>query len=201
MVDEEILLEIENEIEEYEEMFGGHEGRNGVCMAPGKYPEIKVSGPNRYYAELLMEDYAGAVSELTAIHQYVHHHIMFGSEYKELAELEECIARSEMEHLEIIGELIKLLGEDPRFCTVENNEEVCWSPAAVYYGSNVCDRLAADIAGEKAAIKNYSQHYKVIDDPYIKAVLSRIINDEQYHVYRLYKAMQKYGCIESHFRS
>jgi bacterioferritin len=44
--------------------------------SPLPYPEIKVMEPNKYYATLLLEDYAGMISELTAVNQYSYHSFM-----------------------------------------------------------------------------------------------------------------------------
>lgn len=44
------------------------------CAYPAPYPEVRVVAPNRQFAELLLEDYAGAISEFTAINQYLHHY-------------------------------------------------------------------------------------------------------------------------------
>lgn len=79
------------------------------CALPDHYPEPNVTQPNFFYATLLLEDYAGNVSELTAINQYMHHHFMFDDQYEDLAELEECIAIIEMHHLELLAESILLL--------------------------------------------------------------------------------------------
>jgi len=179
-------------------MFGDYGiklSRDKGCSAPGPYPEIKVIKPNTYYAQLLLMDYAGTVSELSAICQYVHHHLQFSSKYEDLADLEECIAITEMKHLEMLGETIKLLGVDPQYYSIEQNQKKYWDASVIFYGKDICDRLAADIAGEKAAINQYREHYKAIDDPYVKAILARIIKDEQYHVYPLYKWLHKYGCL------
>ena len=40
----------------------------------------------------------------------------------------------------------------------------------------------ADIEAEKATINQYQIHMKMINDPYINAVLARIIKDEEYHI-------------------
>lgn len=39
-----------------------------------------------------------------------------------------------------------------------------------------------DTYAEKAAIKQYSMHVKMINDDYVNAVLLRIIKDEEYHI-------------------
>lgn len=165
---------------------------NRWCALPAHYPEPRVVGPNHYYATILLEDYAGIVSEMTAINQYFYHYLTFDKKYEELAELEECIAIIEMYHLELLGKTIQLLGVAPEFRTLTNNHTVYWNASYVYYGQDVCDRLAADIAAEKMAIQNYRLHQQLIGDPYIKELLERIIMDEQHHLQLFTKYAQKY---------
>lgn len=163
------------------------------CAYPAPYPEIRVSEKNPYYAKLLLEDYAGQVSELTAITQYVYHHFVLESEYEEVADLLSCIALVEMHHQEILAETIWLLGVDPRYRTIERNEmERYWDATFVYYGTALCDRISADIAGEWAAVANYRRHQQMIDDPYIKRILERIILDELHHINLFNQILRKY---------
>jgi len=164
---------------------------NRWCALPEPYPEPRVVRPNHYYAMLLLEDYAGTVSEMTAINQYFYHHLTFET-YNDLAELEECISIIEMHHLELLGETIQLLGVPPEFRTLTNNRANYWNASYVYYGNNICDRLAADIAAEKAAIQNYRFHQYIIDDPNIKQLLERIIKDEEHHLRLFSEAAAKY---------
>ncbi|GBF32079.1 bacterioferritin family protein [Desulfocucumis palustris] len=164
---------------------------NRWCALPEPYPEPGVVRPNHFYAMLLLEDYVGTVSEMTAVNQYFYHHLTF-EKYDDLAELEICISIVEMHHLELLGKTIKLLGVAPEFRTLSNNRPVYWNAAYVYYGKNVCDKLAADIAAEKKAIQQYGQHKQLIDDPYIKELLERIIKDEEYHLKLFSDAAAKY---------
>lgn len=162
------------------------------CALPIPYPEAKVLGQNRDYAVLLLEDYAGRVSEMTALSQYFHHHVIFEDGYDDLSELEECISIIEMLHLELLGETIKLLGVDPQLFSVANNQLVYWNASYVYYGQSVCDRLAADIESERQAIVQYRKHQQLIADPYIRQLLERIILDEKRHIELFSQAIKKY---------
>ena len=45
--------------------------------------------------------------------------------------------------------------------------------------------VLADIESEKAAINQYRMHMRRIRDPYVNAVLTRIIRDEEYHIMTL----------------
>ncbi|NLC53912.1 MAG: peptidoglycan-binding protein, partial [Firmicutes bacterium] len=82
---------------------------------PVPYPEPRVVAPNAFYAQLLLEDYAGMVSELTAVHQYLYNHYYFE---KELSGMVKSIAIVEMKHLELLAETILLLGEAPEYRTL-----------------------------------------------------------------------------------
>lgn len=164
---------------------------NRWCALPYPYPEPRVTRENHYYAMLLLEDYAGNVSEMTAINQYFYHYLTF-EKYRDLAELEECISIIEMYHLELLGETIRLLGVNPEYRTLTHNRTNYWSASYVYYGNNICDRLAADIAAEKSAIQQYRFHQSLIDDPYIKELLERIILDEEHHLKLFRDAAAKY---------
>ncbi len=168
------------------------------CAYPAPYPEVRVAGPNPKYAQLLLEDYAGMVSELTAVTQYIYHHFVLEDENREVADLLSCIALVEMHHQEILAQTIKMLGVDPRYRTIErNNTERYWNATFVFYGTSLCDRLAADVASEWAAIANYRKHQRMIDDPYVKKILDRIILDELHHVVLFNQVIEKY--CQPHF--
>ncbi|HHY25306.1 MAG TPA: LysM peptidoglycan-binding domain-containing protein [Desulfitobacterium dehalogenans] len=150
------------------------------------YPEIKVLGENPYYAQLLYDDYAGQVSELTAIMQYVHHHMQMDTHpaWREVAALQEGISIIEMKHLEMLGETILLLGGNARYW---DGCQQPWTPLFVsYHDFDFCAQLRADIQAEEEAIHNYRNHIQQIQDPYIQALLARIIKDEEHHL-RLFR--------------
>ncbi len=148
------------------------------------YPEVRVEEKNPYYADLLSQDYAGSVSETTAVMQYSYQHFDKFKENKGFAEIIAEIAEVEMKHLELLGETIKLLGKEPVYKTCESERGDCvfWTGDNVFYKTDLKDMLNADINSEKNAIKNYEHHKMLINDKYIKEMLSRIILDEKRHV-------------------
>ena len=148
------------------------------------YPEVRVEEKNPYYADLLSQDYAGSVSETTAVMQYSYQHFDKFKENKGFAEIIAEIAEVEMKHLELLGETIKLLGKEPVYKTCESERGGCvfWTAENVFYKTDLKDMLNADINSEKNAIKNYEHHKMLINDKYIKEMLSRIILDEKRHV-------------------
>ena len=64
------------------------------------YPAIKVREKNMAYANLLSADYCGAVSELTAIAQYINNENRMNGENCSLAKTILGIAMAEMIHLQ-----------------------------------------------------------------------------------------------------
>lgn len=144
---------------------------------PSPYPEVKVTKQNTEYARLLMNDYAGEVSELTAINQYMYHH--FVTQDEQARRMLENIALAEMLHMELLSELIKKLGGNPVY---RNGTGQFWSAKNVYYGRSLHERINVDIDAEFKTIREYERHISLIEDPYVKAILQRIILDENYHV-------------------
>ncbi|WP_138207694.1 ferritin-like domain-containing protein [Haloimpatiens lingqiaonensis] len=159
---------------------------------PSPYPEVRVLRPNLYYASILMDDYAGMVSEFTAISQYLYHYFFFKDINDELGELLENVSITEMLHMEILADVIKKLGGNP---VIRGSYSTCgnfWNGSFVYYGITLCERLKADIDSEYKAIEEYQKHIFIIEDPYIKAILQRIILDEKVHINLFNDALKKF---------
>lgn len=147
------------------------------------YPQIQVAQKNREYAEILSNDYAGAVSELSAIAQYVNHENRMVCERCQLAKTIIGIAMAEMIHLQMLAELIFLLGGTIDFAVkMRNGQRRMWTPQHLKLSLNVKEMVIADIEAEMNAVNQYQAHMKMINDRYINAVLARIIQDEEYHI-------------------
>jgi bacterioferritin len=159
---------------------------------PSPYPKVDVAEPNPYYLQLIMDDYAGATSEYTAISQYLYHYFVTKDEKKELAELFENISITEMLHMEILAELIIQLGGEPVYMGGPSIMGNWWCGNLVYYGCSLCDRLHADLQAEYQAIETYEENIRVIQDKNIQKVLARIILDEKVHVKLFKEAIAKY---------
>lgn len=148
------------------------------------YPEVMVEQKNHYYADLLSQDYAGGVSETTAALAYSYQHFNTFKSNEGYSEIIKEISIVEMKHLEILGETIKLLGKEPVYKTCEalRGDCIMWSSSNIVYDNDIKDMLKTNIKSEKMAIRNYEHHKSLIDDKYIKEMLSRIILDEKRHV-------------------
>lgn len=163
------------------------------CLIDKPYPEPKIICKNAYYANILLQDYAGAVSELTAITLYSYQHIVGEGKYKDYAELIGGISIVEMKHLELLGETIKLLGIKPAFIDSACYNGKLWTASYVNYTTDIKEMILSDIRAEADAIKNYQEHIELIEDKYIDKLLARIIEDEKLHLRLFEKIYGKYA--------
>lgn len=154
------------------------------------YPEPKVECKNMNYANILLKDYAGVVSELTAVNLYIFQHIASDGKYKDYSKLIKGISIVEMKHLHLLGETIKLLGVKPAY-----TNSICpcgqfWTGAYVNYTDRILEMISEDIRSEKQAIMNYEKDICLIHDKHIKKLLERIIEDEKVHL-KLFKEIYR----------
>lgn len=147
------------------------------------YPPIRVQGRNQAYANLLSVDYCGAVSELSAITQYINNENRLSCEKCPIAKTLLGIGMAEMMHLQKLGELIYLLGGKVDFVARScNGRGQLWTPGYLDIPEEAAKMIAADIEAERAAINQYEMHMDRIQDESVNAVLARIIKDEEYHI-------------------
>ncbi len=144
------------------------------------YPPIQVKEKNPQYADLLLVDYCGSVSELSAILQYINNENRMSGEHCSLMRTILGIAMAEMMHLQKLGELIHLLGGNVCFEAKQPNG--MWSPSCLTLPYHIPQMIQADLEAERAAIRQYKMHINAIRDDYVNAVLKRIIQDEEYHI-------------------
>ncbi len=150
------------------------------CKLNKPYPPIKVEKPNLKYAEILLDAYAGSGGEDTAIHEYLFQSLI----KKDISNTLKEIAKVEMHHLYILGELITLLGGKPFFCTEVKNDECIkpWTSEYINYTMNFKKMIISDIKKEEQTIKRYEEDIVAINDQYIQNILRRIIEDEKLHI-------------------
>lgn len=155
------------------------------------YPKIQVKNKNEKYAQILSKDFCGSVSEFTAISQYINHEIRLTNKYCKASEVILSISKTEMMHMQMIGELITLLGGDVSYSYYNNGSYSYWTPSFVDLGTNYVNMILIDINDEYKAIKQYEEHIRTIDDACIKSILERIIKDEKYHIELLTKLLDE----------
>jgi len=150
---------------------------------PSPYPIPKVSSPNEKYSKLLLYDYTGLNGELAAILTYTYQSLNLKLP-NDLRNAIIKVSEVEMIHLELLGKTISMLGTDPKFRTISilDNSKHFYNTENVNYSYTVCDVIKNNIKAEKTAIKYYKEHRDMINDPYIKDLLTRLILDEEIHV-------------------
>ena len=142
------------------------------------YPILSRIYPNKNYANMLKNDFAGDLGEISAIMQYIYEHIEY-SEKQDLSKTLKMIAIEEMKHLNAIGEIIKKLGEKPCY---EGSRGNFWSSKNVKYEfKTIEDMIRYNIYTEEMAIQGYRRAMMYTKNLSIRKVLERIILDEKTH--------------------
>lgn len=165
------------------------------CKSNLPYPSIEVEEVNASWANLIQITYAGSISEFSAVSQYANHFIRSSSEYPDISQALKYISIVEMHHLEILGKLILKLGGNPGYFIDRNNKSLNWSPNFINYGTTVKEMLAFDIGDEKAAINQYIDIEKKINNKDITSIIDRIILDEELHIQIFYSLYKKHFLI------
>ncbi len=156
------------------------------------YPPVQVKEKNQAYANMLSIDYCGAVSELSAITQYINNENHLSLQRCSMAKTILGIAMAEMIHLQKLGGLMLLLGGNPDFAARHGDgRQRMWTPQFVSITDNPREMMYAGIDAENQAIDQYRMHIKRIDDSFVNAVLERIILDEEYHIMILQALMRE----------
>ena len=175
------------------------------CQSDMSFPPVKVERQNLEYANLLLNALASSSdSEIQAITQYIYHSKTISNELISKALM--CIALVEMHHLDVLSELIPLLGGKPFY---QNSSMNFWMTGNIAYVDkniiyekdrdndkedkpNIRQKLENNINGEKNAIHNYKLLLKTIKDKYIEKIILKIISDEIVHVKILEDLIEDY---------
>lgn len=149
--------------------------------AQGPYPPIEVQGKNHHYAQLLSQDLASSRGEMTAIYQYLYQDWILEKRHAGLKEVLLGIAKVEMHHLNILGQLIQLLGGEPRCMSFGGHNPVVWNGNMVNYNKGLRQILSYNIVCEQSAADSYLKHAQMIHDDPVSAMLRRLAQDELVH--------------------
>ena len=152
-----------------------------VFTAPGPYPVIGDMKKNRMYARMMLDNYGGIISEMSAIALYLNDAIQEG-EQQETARIFMGIAEVEMHHLHIFGTLAYRLGEKPILRTMQGNRYASWSCYYTPYPTEWLPLLHTALHCERQTIQKYTRQMERVEEPLIQACLQRIIQDEEVHV-------------------
>ena len=147
------------------------------------YPSLKDICRDEKSAYIISPAYSGLHSELKAILQYTYHAQYFYEErFAQYQEVIKSIAVAEMEHLEILGELLIKLGADPIYTIRAFDKYNYFTTTCVAQSKSPEKMLLDDIAGELTAINEYNEVIDKLKNEKVSAIITRIRLDEELHV-------------------
>lgn len=154
---------------------------NIVAADSSPYPEIRVQGENIRLAQQLSAVFGGGSGEFGVISEYVYQSIIFKDSFPDYSAVLMKIAKVEMHHLYMVGEIIKKLGGQPIYGWYSGGEPRYWSGSSVNYGDDLAAALLYDLNGEQKAYSSYVSLARQSGDRYVFAALTRIALDEMIH--------------------
>lgn len=157
------------------------------------YPKIKVIAPNNYYGEILLDDYSGIDSEMTCISQYQYHYYTTKHVDPEICYHLAQIAKVEQIHMEILAEILVRLKVYPVYRCGYCSNQGYWNGQRLGYGRTLLEQLNLDLDLEYRTIRNYNTHIRLINDPFIKSVLNRLVKDEEVHAMWFRELIRQYS--------
>ena len=156
------------------------------------FPTTDGICPDAYSLAVISPAYASSTGELNAILQYLYHFFNFEHQgLNEYAETLESIAIAEMLHLKLLGKTIIALGAQPIYCQNPPTAFNFYSTKFVSYSRNLINMIEDDIMGEKRAICQYSKMHSRLKNEQVKAIVSRILEDEKLHLETLKQILNK----------
>ena len=152
-----------------------------VYQAADPYPPVQAGRPDRRYAQAMLSNLGGNISELSAVVRYFYGHLVT-EDLPEVASAFHHIGMVEMRHLEIFGTLARQLGADPRPWYIQAGQQRYWSAGYLNYPRRLGPLIQRSIREERAAIEKYQGQLRWIRDEGICNNLRRIIQDERLHI-------------------
>lgn len=146
------------------------------------YPPVETDGKNPQYAAAILSNIGACSSEMTAVSLYFYDSLITRNYRPDIAQCFHRISLVEMRHLDLFGELALKLGADPRLWSCSKSRMYYWCPGCCQYTAHLPDLLTNALNGEIEAIRKYHAQSEWIEDSHIKAILNRIIADEELHV-------------------
>ena len=160
-----------------------------AVASPAPYPAITVDCQNPQYALLISQNLSGPQGEMTAIYQYMYQDWILSALHPEIAAILKQIAKVELHHLDVFGQLVFLLGGDPRGQARPNVYRSAWNGNMINYTRDVKKILSYNAFTEQTAFDTYMSQAEMIQDEHVSALLTRIAQDEKIHI-QLYQDLQ-----------
>ncbi len=161
-------------------------------VIPGR-PAVNVTKCDNRIIPMLFDIFAGAKSELTLtlqLHNHHMHYIVF--EPKDVGIYLDAIGNTDLQHLHVLGQILLRMGCEIPYEHPGNGCWRYWSAEYVYVGTDLRDRLEADINLKKAGVEAYNSILAMAPEKSVSDVLSHIRDEELLHIDVLNKLMQKF---------
>lgn len=109
------------------------------------YLEFKVEEFNRYYVEILFDDYVGYVSEFIVIVLYLYQYFISDVKYRDFVDFIIGIVQVEMKYLDFFGIIIYLFGVLLKYRGFYIIYGQYWNGYFVNYDRDLKDMIKIDI--------------------------------------------------------
>lgn len=147
------------------------------------YPSQETVKPNTQDLQMIYKNYAGILSELTAVTQYFYNHLYAKTnDNEDIGRILLQIAIAEMTHLNIFGELVINLGGDAKMMYPKNTNLVWWNGSIINYQKTTPKILESAIKLEKQTIECYTHQAKIAKQEIVSEILLRVVEDERLHL-------------------
>ncbi len=153
---------------------------------------VRVLDPNPKWGQIILEQYAGADSEATALNTYLTQR--FNTNIPEIRDLLEDIGTEEISHWEMVAEMARQHGVVVKMKDATGSP---WSSTYTTVSGNIITDLYADIAAELRARDLYMHLANIVQDPGSRDVLIFLGNREEAHAASFARALEAIkGTIE-----
>ena len=143
------------------------------------YPKIVGAQEDSNTVAILKNLLSSRSGELAGVLQYIYQSVMSDKINAEIAEIFEEIGIVEMMHMSILMHAITDFGGVPKYEDARGNY---FTSSSINFSPRLKDMLDNNIAGEKQAIEEYNQAIHRVKNESLKALLTRLILDEEKHL-------------------
>ena len=163
-----------------------------LCQSPLPYPPVAAQIKSPAYAQAMLSNMSGSVSEMCAVSLYFYNRLL-SQEQQKIADIFSKMAVVEMHHLEIFGMLAHQMGADPRLWQRRAGRMLYWSPGYNDYPQELLPILQNSLKCEQLTIQKYQDQAEEISDENVVENLMRIILDEQVHASILKELIEQHS--------
>ena len=163
-----------------------------LCQSPLPYPPVAAQIKSPAYAQAMLRNMRGSVSEMCAVSLYFYNRLL-SQEQQKIADIFSKMAVVEMHHLEIFGTLAHQMGADPRLWQRRAGRMLYWSPGYNDYPQELLPILQNSLKCEQLTIQKYQDQAEEISDENVVENLMRIILDEQVHASILKELIEQHS--------